>query len=235
MNNPTAAVSAWLRAGAEVNAGLLLFSQVSTNTRLPALVRINPTRYRHLLIERLCSLAGVDVPESVVTTPAPRKRFRDDFPFLRESDCPSELKILAADKLTAYERYTRGHERLFDCTTLTECYSTAREVVGNYIENRAIFAELEYYREHHTLLGLHPIFEQLRQLRELHKLSIVQLLAKQLRLKSDIWRATDEIKKGTKPHLLAERERRLRCKKALLAEVNKLIDSYQNGTGRARQ
>ena len=123
----TAEIRAWLRAGAEVTAGLLLFSQFSNNTRFASLVKIKPAKYRPLLIEKLCTLAGI-TPPSEEARPA-RRRFRDDFPFLRAPDCPPELKILAADKITAHERYIQAHERLFDCTTLNECYTTAREAI----------------------------------------------------------------------------------------------------------
>ena len=126
----TAEIRAWLRAGAEVTAGLLLFSQFSNNTRFASLVKIKPAKYRPLLIEKLCTLAGI-TPPSEEARPA-RRRFRDDFPFLRAPDCPPELKILAADKITAHERYIQAHERLFDCTTLNECYRPGghRELSG---------------------------------------------------------------------------------------------------------
>lgn len=223
-SNSTAAVRAWLRAGAEVQSGLLLFSQFSSNTRLSVLVRMNPTKYRPLLIAKLCALAGIEKVQEQATPP--RRRFRDDFPFLRDSDCPPELKILAADKITAHERYIQAHDHLFDCTTLDECYQTARTAIENFQENRDIFAELDYYREHHAVLGKHRIFDHLRQLRKLKELSIVQLIAQQRRLRMAIWRINDEIKKGTKPHLLTEREQRRSQKEALLNEINNLIEAY---------
>lgn len=227
-NDLKTAVQAWIRAGAEVSTGLLLLSQCSTNTRIPVMIRRNPTKYRPLLLERLCAAAGIELPR---TEPAPtdRRRFRDDFPFLRDSDCPQELKILAADKITAREHYVRAHDRLFDCTTLAECFHTAREAIVNFQENRAIFAELDYYREHRTILGKHRIFEHLRRQQQLHKLNIVELLAEQRRLKSAIWRIDDEIKKGDKPHLLTAREQRKRQKQLLLDEVNKHIEAYEHG------
>jgi hypothetical protein len=224
-NNPAATVQAWLRAGAEVQSGLLLFSRFSKNRRFPALVRLNPAKYRPLLIEKLCSMAGIE-NRNPPTAPIPRRRFRDDFPFLRDPDCPSELKILAADKITAHDKYLRAHERLFDCTTLEECFSTAREAIDNFMENRAIFTELDYYREHRSILGKHRIFEYLRRFRKLKNSNIVELMTEQRRLRSAIWRINDEIKKGTKPHLLTEREYRRQQKETLLAEVTRLIDAY---------
>lgn len=217
-------IRAWLRAGAEVKAGLLLFSRFSSNTRFAALVKVNPAKYRPLLIEKLCMLAGI-APLQEQPRPTHRK-FRDDFPFLRDPNCPPELKILAADKITAHDRYIRAHERLFDCTTLDECYTTAREAIESFIENRAIFQELDYYREHGAVLGKHRIFEYLRRRQQLREMNIVDLLAEQRRLRSAIWRIDDELKKGTKPHLQNERIQRRRQKETLLDEVNKLIDAY---------
>ncbi len=218
-----ATVREWIRAGAEVQSGLLLFSQNSKNARFVSLVRLNPTKYRPLLINKLCALAGVD-PNKEATPP--RRRFRDDFPFLRTPDCPPELKILATDKITAHDRYIQSHERLFDCVTLDDCYQTAHEAIENFLENRAIFQELDYYREHGAILGKHRIFEYLQRRKQLDGLNIVDLLAEQRRLRSAIWRINDELKKGTKPHLQTEREQRRRQKEILLDEVNKLIDGY---------
>lgn len=215
----------WIRAGAEVQSGLLLFSQCSRNTRIPVMVRRNPTKYRPLLLQRLCEAAGIEPPQ-MEPAPIERRRFRDDFPFLREPDCPAELKILAADKITAHERYLHAHDRLFDCTTLDECYRTAQEAIATFQENRAIFAELDYYREHRSVLGKHRIFEHIQRLRTFEKMGIVELIAEQRRLRSAIWRIDSEIKKGDKPHLQAEREQRRRQKEGLLAEVSKLIDAY---------
>ncbi len=220
-----AAVQTWIRAGAEVSTGLLLFSQCSTNTRIPVMVRRNPTKYRPLLLERLCAAAGIEPPQRE-PAPTEHRRFRDDFPFLRDPDCPAELKILASDKITAHERYLCAHDRLFDCTTLDECYRTAQEAIANFQENRAIFAELDYYREHRTVLGKHRIFEHIQRLRTFEKMGIVELIAEQRRLRSAIWRIDNEIKKGDKPHLQTEREQRRRQKEGLLAEVSKLIDAY---------
>ncbi len=222
-----AAVQTWIRAGAEVSTGLLLFSQCSTNTRIPVMIRRNPTKYRPLLIERLCAAAGIEPPR-MEPTPTNRRRFRDDFPFLRDPDCPAELKILATDKITTHERYIRAHDRLFDCTSLDDCYRTAREAIENFQENRAIFAELDYYREHRAVLGKHRIFEHVQRLRALEKMGIVELIAEQRRLRSAIWRIDNEIKKGDKPHLQTEREQRRRQKERLLAEVSKRIDAYNH-------
>ena len=51
-------------------------------------------------------------------------------------------------------------------------------------------------------------------------------LAEQRRLRLAIWRINDEIRKGTKPHLLTQREQRRQQKEELLKEVDNLIETY---------
>lgn len=220
-------VIAWLRAGAEVNAGLRLFSQVSDNSHFVRMVAINPAKYRTMLIAKLCALAGVDAHIATENQQSPaRPKFRDQYPFLRNATCPAELKILAADKLTAWETYTRAHAALFDCMTPEECYKTARTVLDNYLENRRIFEELDYYQKHHKVLGVHPIFDRLRQVRAFKKLSIPDLFRTQRRLRYRVWWLRSAIDKNDKPHLRARREVMLAEYEALLLEVEKIIATY---------
>lgn len=222
-NNLATSVISWLRAGVEANAGIQLFSQYSNNSRLVALVRIDAVRYLPVLKEKLCAMAGVTYTE----TPVPQKKqFRDDYPFLRDDNCPIELKILATDKITAYHKYTSAHNLLFHCTSLDECYDRGKEVIDNFIENRAIYDEFNYYRENGVVLGKHRIFEHLNRVRELKKLSIVELMKMQTQLKNTIWRINSEIEKKNKPNLLTERQHRLKEKQILLSEVDKLIETY---------
>lgn len=220
-------VRKWLRAGAEINAGLRLFSQVSDNRHFARMVTINPAKYRPLLISKLCALVGLD-PNLAAEDPGtpPRPKFRDEYPFLRNATCPAELKILAADKLTAWESYTTAHAALFNCVTPQGCYATARKVLDNVLENRRIFEELDYYREHHTPLGIHPIFERLRKIRTFKKLSIPELFCAQKRLQYRVWWYRAEIAKNDKPHLREAREVRLEEYEAQLLEVDKIIATY---------
>lgn len=220
-------VRKWLRAGAEINAGLRLFSQVSDNRHFARMVTINPAKYRPLLISKLCTLVGVDPTIAAEEPQAPRRpKFREQYPFLGNVTCPHELKILAADKLTAWENYTSAHAALFDCVTVDECYTTARKVLDNFLENRRIFEELDYYREHHTPLGVHPIFERMRQIRAFKKLSIPELFRAQKRLQYRVWWYRAEIAKNDKPHLKETREARLEEYEARLFEVDKIIATY---------
>src|SRR5690625_1129201 len=46
------------------------------------------------------------------TSDEEQKSFRDEFPFLNDKDCPEELKILAADKITAFTKVSEGRKTL---------------------------------------------------------------------------------------------------------------------------
>ena len=159
--------------------------------------------------------------------PAPKVKFRESWPFLSEPDCPQELKILATDKITAWEESMRAHEELFLCTTPEQCYETAKKVLENYSNNRKIFSEFTHYKEHHSVFGEHPIFKESRQTAELRAMPIMELVRKKENLEEAIWRAVNEIKKGDKPHLRPLREERIAAKRRMLAEVKRMIDDYE--------
>lgn len=150
--------------------------------------------------------------------------FRNDWPFLSRPDCPPQLKALAADKISCWERYTEAHRRLFDCSSVEECYQVAHELIENFKENRQIFEELEYYKKHNSVLGVHRIFGQYKRFDELKGKNVIELVTLyQKTLPHRIWRIESEIKKGDKPHLQGEREARLKEVQAELAEVKRLL------------
>ena len=85
---------------------------------------------------------------------------------------------------------------------------------------------MAYYKEHHSLLGKHPIFDEMKHLAELRHLSIQDLFRRKCNLEDAIWRIRSEIKKGNKPHLLITREQRLHRKQRELNEVQRIISTY---------
>jgi hypothetical protein len=82
-------------------------------------------------------------------------RLRERFPFLNSPDCPDELKILVADMLTAYGAYKAAFARLQELGDEESAKAAAdcETVVTEYIENREIWDELEYYKENGQILG----------------------------------------------------------------------------------
>ncbi len=220
-------VDRWVDSGAEVQEGLRLLSIYAPNRHLDALVRKAPKRFSRLLKAVLLPFSTKPRTVAVPAPATPKVRFRESWPFLSEPDCPAELKILAADKITAWEESMKAHEELFQCTTPEQCYETAKKVLENYSNNRKIFSEFTHYKEHHSVLGEHPIFRESRQAAELRAMPIMELVRKKENLEEAIWRAGNEIKKGDKPHLRPEREERIAAKRRMLAQVERMIDDYE--------
>ncbi len=237
-------IDRWIDSGAEVQEGLRLLNIYAPNTHLDALVRKAPKRFTGLLERKLSgfsdlhrSVGAQSGSAAASSAVRPRTRFRENWPFLSEPDCPPELKILAADKITAWEESVRGHGELFQCTTPEECFETAKKVLENFSNNRKIFSEFTHYREHHAILGEHPVFRESRRMTELRALPVLELVRRKENLEEAIWRAGNEIAKGTKPHLKAEREARMEEKRRLLAEVERMLKDYEEqryGSGKEK-
>lgn len=221
----------WFGSGCAVDVGVRLLELYSQNKILIRMVKLDPRKNLDLMVRELSKLANI-APEDLhqpgptttkSTRPSSVPSFREEFPFLTSPDCPMELKALVTDKFSSYYRYRELHKKLADCTTPIECADLSREIIGNYLENRAIYAELDYYKRHRTVLGKHPIFKHFHKVAELRKLNIKELVIKQQQIEHNIWRIESEIRKNDKPHLVAERQLRLEQKKAELAEVNRLL------------
>lgn len=150
------------------------------------------------LSKRVPAVKGVERPEGespVVSAPEPATaavgenapasetavkmiRFREKYPFLNSPDCPDVLKILVADMFTAYGCYKEAYARLQQLgdADAEEAAEQARKVVDNYLENREIWEELDYYREHGEILGKSSYFRNAGQEEDLSQLSDVDLM-----------------------------------------------------------
>lgn len=87
-----------------------------------------------------------------------------------------------------------------------------------------IWQELNYYKEHHALLGKHPAFAEFRRRSELLHLPVKELLRRQRQVMNNIWRVRSEIAKGDKPHLDVVRRERLAGYEKELADINRLLE-----------
>jgi len=215
----------WLKSGADPKQGIKLLEKFSKNTFLIRLVKSNPVKNVELLKKSLCQLTNIDLTKIVKhpSVEASRISFREEFPFLNSPDCPYELKALVTDKFSSYYRYKELHKKLSDCTSLQECANTAGELLASYLDNLAIYAELNYYKQHKSVLGKHPVFKHYHRLQELKALSIKDLVELQRRLNHNIWRIESEISKGDKPNLDEDRKQRLILRKNQLSEVDRLL------------
>ncbi len=132
-------------------------------------------------------------------------RLRNEFPFLREDDCPDELKILTADRITAYYKYVEAHEAI-QTKTLNEdqLADAAKTVVENYLENRLIWEELKHYQDNKKPLGKHPIWRTKKLREEIMALDVQGLIKKTNSLassKSIAGKNIEKEKKEEKPDL----------------------------------
>lgn len=162
----------------------------------------------------------------VKESPVDKVSFRDQYPFLSSPECPPELKILATQKLTAYQNYTTAHARLFDCSNLQQCFDTVKQLVENYLDNQSIFEELNHYKKHNQILGKHPVFKEMQRVQELRRMNPIELVKEQERIQHNIWRIENQLKKGKQPHLRVDREKRLQIKHNQLTEINRMINAY---------
>lgn len=220
-------IEKWLKEGADVREGLRLLSIYRPNPWLSALVERSPARYGYLLRKVLGS-TGREAAGDIVSR---RHALRDDWPFLAEPDCPPELKILAADKITAMRGFAAAHEELYSCTSAEEAYETAKKCILFYCQNRKIVSEFAYYKEHRSPLGEHGIFSEMRHIRELRSAGILELVRRQKNLRSSMNKLKAKLRSGDRPDLEISRAELLSAKERELAEVEQLIDEYGKAYG----
>ncbi len=100
---------------------------------------------------------------------------REEFPFLSDKNCPDEFKILAADKLTAYNLYKDTKEKISSADpekTSDEVFASLGEVATTaYAENQNIYKEFNHYKDTGEILGKHPIFKRLALQREIDSMT----------------------------------------------------------------
>lgn len=221
-------IEKWIREGADVREGLRLLSAYRPNPWLAALVKRAPDRYGHLLRKAL----GVMDKAASGEAASRRRTLRDDWPFLGDPDCPQELKILAADKITAMRGFAEAHAGLYSCATPEEAYETASKCILFYCQNRRIVSEFAYYKEHKAVLGRHEIFEDSRRMRELRTAGILELIRRQKNLRTSINKLKAKLRSGARPDLELARAELLSRRERELAEVERLIEEYKKNERR---
>jgi len=240
-----ALVVKWLKAGADPREGIRLFAEINgKNHPFLKLARKCTPATHAILVNTLCAKFNIErhsEPNVILREARPNESpstlevkkptaipFRQQFPFLSNPDCPQQLKVLAADKLTCYYKYKALHLQLFDVTDPDELLEVTKGLVETFIENRAIYKEFEYYGKHNFLLGKHPIFNEYNELQQLAKLGIVDLCSKRKKLEHNIWRITDQLGNKKEKHLIPTRAKRLQSKQRQLNEVNRLINNFKS-------
>lgn len=107
-----------------------------------------------------------------------KESLRVEFPFLNSPDCPNELKILIADKITAWNEYLVLHDEVSKAEsgelvlTKEELQTKASRSIECFDENQKIYEELNAYKETGKVLGKHPIFRTLQLTREVEVMTM---------------------------------------------------------------
>ena len=107
---------------------------------------------------------------------------RVEFPFLGDKDCPNELKILVADKITLWNEYLVLHDEALKAEageislSKEELEVKAKRAVECFDENQKIYDELNAYKENGKVLGKHPLFRTLQLTREVEVMTNEQLI-----------------------------------------------------------
>ena len=102
---------------------------------------------------------------------------------------------------------------------MEDCLAVSFELVNTFIEDYRIKQELDYYKNHHGVLGKHRIFESQSRVDKMRKMSVKELIWKEKQLRDNIWRI-----KSDKPYLLHEREQRLKEREKELELVTRMLD-----------
>lgn len=226
------AIEDWLASGADYDTGLKHYVHAvgKGHPSIYILRKKNEANYK-LLVKSLCRRAGIPFPTSTSEpptatghpSPAPTKKLRDDYTFLSEPGTPPELKVLVSNKITAYHHYKSAHAKLFENLPEDQEFANVRNLVENYIENHAIHQELAHYQKNRTILGKHPIFEEMQRLKKYRHTNSVELFKQKKRIEHNIWRIKKLIESGDKPHLRVERLAKIKAYELELSEIDRFI------------
>jgi len=151
-------------------------------------------------------------------------RIREVYPFLSEASCPTELKLLVHDMFNAYDDYRTAYAGLSDKNTQDENLLLAAKVVESYLDNRAMWEELDYYKENAIILGKHEIFELLKMREEIAGINDMELISKLTKTKPNITKAKNALEKAETDEKKTECLARLDKWTTYVAELEAEID-----------
>lgn len=126
--------------------------------------------------------------------------------------------------LTAYDAYKLAHQSLFSASTIEQIHSLSRDTVENYLENRRIWDELNFYKEKGSVLGKHPIFEWVKRLDDIRRMKVGDLVTLKIRIENNLVRNRASVRRQPGHPATADRQERIRKMDLELSEVNRLLN-----------
>jgi hypothetical protein len=154
----------------------------------------------------------------------PSVRYREEFPFLNDPDCPPELKILISDRITSYYNYKSANRRIFTATSEEELFKASRDTVENWLENKLIWRELNHYKEKKEILGAHPIFAWMQRSTEIRSMRIGQLVELKENLRINLVKNKKKIRTEKDNPSNGKRVKRVEQMEKEFIEVNRLLN-----------
>ena len=133
------------------------------------------------------------------------------------------MKILVADMFTLNDRFRDSHELLFLAETPEEESFSAINCVEGYLANRAIWLELNHYKQHKEPLGEHPIFEIRQEVEELRKCNSAELSRKRANMYINLTKTKKSLTKNDTPRNTEKRIRSVTIKTRLIAEIDNIL------------
>lgn len=146
-------------------------------------------------------------------------KLKDEFPFLKEEDCPDEFYILVGKKFNHYDAYVDACKDLLvtipdteedvDPISLTqeEINALAKKAVENFVVNQQIWDELNHYKETGKVLGKHPVFVEYKLKEKVDSLTVEDVTKRVTLLDSYIRRDTKKLEKAQKAKNKADIEK----------------------------
>ena len=125
--------------------------------------------------------------------------------------------------LTAYDAYKTAHESLFAVKTFEDIHKASRDTVENYLENRLIWDELNYYKQHGAVLGKHPIFAWMQRLDVIRRMPTGNLVKLKIRIENNLVRNRAAVRRKPNHKSTADRLARIARMEQELIEVNRLL------------
>ena len=182
-------------------------------------------RFKNELSFRMPVVAVVAKPQTSIPVPVAEGgiKLRDRFPFLNDPDCPIELQALVTRRISDYHQYQQLYQQLPECRDETQSADIAGKLLKAYLDNQAIFKELDYYQKNHKILGHHHFFQHFNDLNRLRSMNVRNLIKEEQKTRDNIWRVKSEMRKGDKPHLEGKRREKLQLYEQRLAEINRLL------------
>ena len=126
--------------------------------------------------------------------------------------------------LTAYDAYKLAHESLFKAATADQIHQASRDTVENYLENRLIWDELNYYKEKGIILGKHPIFAWMQRMDAIRHLKVGDLVNLKIRIENNLVRNRVKLRREPGSPSTADRQERIHKMELELVEVNRMLN-----------